>query len=450
MRTPFADSSRRATPLNASAPPAIVRPDDEIIVSPSSTAASSIAAAWMRRGRLRARRRRRHHDRRRDRAPDRQPRPRVTLGLPQVCLPSTEPSTVRSRLARALGVTRVVAVAPDDGVPASPRRSSRLLYSREAARRSAAGGAGRGTGGDDAVHHELGIDRRAEADRAERPRARRTASGTRELSRRTSGICLLVTVEDIFRASRRASIARGAAPPRCSGPTAVTPASAIGAFCATQRVTRLRVGVLQAARHGAATVPARCPRGSDVYVGGARVPMRLRDAYGALRRRAPPRRVRNARGRHGLHDLSGRSAMRPLESVGPPVAGADDRSRRCRTGGKLPDGEIGEVRLRTTNMIHAYPMDPVATARHFRDGWFHTGDLGSFTSARIAVPARQARRHDESERHQDLSGGDRARSRKRSGGQDRSGVRAALERARSRSPSRPSSGKATRGPTWRT
>ena len=31
-------------------------------------------------------------------------------------------------------------------------------------------------------------------------------------------------------------------------------------------------------------------------------------------------------------------------------------------------------------MIGAYFRDPAATARHFRDGWFHPGDLGAWTA----------------------------------------------------------------------
>ena len=30
-------------------------------------------------------------------------------------------------------------------------------------------------------------------------------------------------------------------------------------------------------------------------------------------------------------------------------------------------------------MVNGYYRNPAVTARNFRDGWFHTGDLGSFT-----------------------------------------------------------------------
>ena len=44
----------------------------------------------------------------------------------------------------------------------------------------------------------------------------------------------------------------------------------------------------------------------------------------------------------------------------------------------VPDGEIGELILRCAEpwtMSHGYLNDPAATARSWRNGWFHTGDL---------------------------------------------------------------------------
>jgi len=59
------------------------------------------------------------------------------------------------------------------------------------------------------------------------------------------------------------------------------------------------------------------------------------------------------------------------------------RSRRTRIvdgeGAALPAGAIGELRVRADCMSHEYFGDPVATARHFRDGWYYPGDLASLT-----------------------------------------------------------------------
>lgn len=42
----------------------------------------------------------------------------------------------------------------------------------------------------------------------------------------------------------------------------------------------------------------------------------------------------------------------------------------------VPDGELGEIVLRGENILKGYFKDPEATARAFRSGWFHTGDIG--------------------------------------------------------------------------
>ncbi len=47
----------------------------------------------------------------------------------------------------------------------------------------------------------------------------------------------------------------------------------------------------------------------------------------------------------------------------------------------VPPGVEGEIRVRTLDMAPGYFEDPEATARHFRDGWFHPGDVGSISAA---------------------------------------------------------------------
>jgi acyl-CoA synthetase (AMP-forming)/AMP-acid ligase II len=63
---------------------------------------------------------------------------------------------------------------------------------------------------------------------------------------------------------------------------------------------------------------------------------------------------------------SGEAAISPLAEV----EAIDDR------GARLPWGESGELRIRTPYMHSDYFGDPDATSRAFRDGWFHTGDIG--------------------------------------------------------------------------
>jgi long-chain acyl-CoA synthetase len=45
-------------------------------------------------------------------------------------------------------------------------------------------------------------------------------------------------------------------------------------------------------------------------------------------------------------------------------------------GREVPDGTRGEIVLRGENILKGYFKQPEATARAFRNGWFHTGDIG--------------------------------------------------------------------------
>jgi acyl-CoA synthetase (AMP-forming)/AMP-acid ligase II len=64
-----------------------------------------------------------------------------------------------------------------------------------------------------------------------------------------------------------------------------------------------------------------------------------------------------------------------LHTVGRPRPGVylEIRDEHDRA---VPDGEVGEVVLRSPTMMRRYWQDPEATARTLVDGWLHTGDLG--------------------------------------------------------------------------
>src|SRR5882724_13614799 len=43
---------------------------------------------------------------------------------------------------------------------------------------------------------------------------------------------------------------------------------------------------------------------------------------------------------------------------------------------EVADGQLGEIVLRGENILKGYYKNPQATASAFRNGWFHTGDIG--------------------------------------------------------------------------
>ena len=83
---------------------------------------------------------------------------------------------------------------------------------------------------------------------------------------------------------------------------------------------------------------------------------------------------------YGLSESTCRSTFNPPDerrrpgSCGLPIGNEmrvvdeDDRP--------VPDGELGEIALRGENILKGYFKNEAATAAAFRNGWFHTGDIG--------------------------------------------------------------------------
>jgi long-chain acyl-CoA synthetase len=64
-----------------------------------------------------------------------------------------------------------------------------------------------------------------------------------------------------------------------------------------------------------------------------------------------------------------------LESVGRPFPGVDVRVTQ-ESGETVPDGESGEILVRSPGGAREYAGDPEQSRRAFADGWFRTGDIG--------------------------------------------------------------------------
>ncbi|MFI6876110.1 class I adenylate-forming enzyme family protein [Streptomyces sp. NPDC050400] len=71
---------------------------------------------------------------------------------------------------------------------------------------------------------------------------------------------------------------------------------------------------------------------------------------------------------HGDPELAG-TVGRPFPEVEVVVCNSE-------SGAQLPAGEIGEVRVRSPQMMDAYNGLPELTAQVLRDGWYFTGDIG--------------------------------------------------------------------------
>ncbi len=83
---------------------------------------------------------------------------------------------------------------------------------------------------------------------------------------------------------------------------------------------------------------------------------------------------------YGLSESTCRSTFNPPDqrrrpgSCGVPIGNemrvVDEEDR------DVPDGELGEILLRGENILKGYYKNDVANATAFRNGWFHTGDIG--------------------------------------------------------------------------
>ncbi len=303
----------------------------------------------------------------------------LALGVPQIALPASDPMPMRRQLARRLSLAHVVVDDARAGVD----------------------------GIDTIVLAPVAVDGSAPAPPVapvlvdpDAPAMYATSSGTTGVpklfahSQRTVGSrASQIALAQGFAPDERVMVTM-AVPTHLGkmarlnalwcGATAILPgtpspsAPSLIELCESLRVTYLQMTVLQARNLllgfdgtrrlppftrvflGAARMPPGFPRAFESRVGG-----RVFDRYGTTEVNLIA--TTWPAGDEGVPDAVGRPAPGTLvEIVG------DD-------GATCPPETIGEIRVRSDGMASGYLDDPVATARHFRGGWFYPGDVGAVT-----------------------------------------------------------------------
>ncbi|HLJ48036.1 MAG TPA: AMP-binding protein [Bryobacteraceae bacterium] len=76
-----------------------------------------------------------------------------------------------------------------------------------------------------------------------------------------------------------------------------------------------------------------------------------------------------------------------LVAVGRPISQTDVRI--VDNGIDLPERHIGEILVKSASLSTGYDGQPEETAKTFRDGWLHTGDLGYLANGELFVTGRK-------------------------------------------------------------
>ena len=312
----------------------------------------------------------------------------LALGVPQVCLPTTEPAGRRSDLAERLDVARIVVA---DARHALPGRPMSLLAPECYAPTGSA------------LPNVIDADPDA-------PSVYHTSSGTTgqpkiyALSQRMiawrgghyipserlgpvfRSATLLAAEDPMGRARLHYCVAMG-----CTSVLSREELEwPVRDLCHRLGVTFVELGVLQLGELVADRSDLRpLPPGTVVATGGALPPAKLRQEFRA-RFGVPLFMHYGAREFGRIAASEAGSDDGDFETLGKPVPWIDFEIVD-EEGKAVPAGEIGEVRVRAECMTREFYRDPQATARHFKDGWFHPRRPRIADSRRSSLPARSRR-----------------------------------------------------------
>jgi acyl-coenzyme A synthetase/AMP-(fatty) acid ligase len=302
----------------------------------------------------------------------------LAIGVPQISLTSYDPTAKRLSLAGRIGVTRVVVTDPRNalaGIATSLLTPARYEQDGNATIEAlvdepdapAVYYASSGTTGEPKIY---ALSQRALAWRAERTiESERNGVEYRALTP--------LTVEDPLSKNRRLMCSYVGVTSVLQG-TRSTSRLSMPELCKVFRVTCLELGILQVSNLVAdLTEQQPFPAHTTVLTAGSMVSGTLRGQFEA--RFGVPLFIN-----YGAREIGRIACTFPAgndsepETVGMPVPWIDfeivDEDGRV-----VPRGEAGEIRVRCEHMPREYYGDPIATALHFKDGWFYPRDIGSLT-----------------------------------------------------------------------
>lgn len=307
----------------------------------------------------------------------------LALGCRQVTLGSRDPPAMRADLAARLRVAAVLGEREADALPGTPllRPDMRAIAAEGVEDAPAPPLAGGGT---------LVITSSGTTGRPKLIALPEAALAMQGMMTAGLGTVRFRSIGNEFNNAKRLQLHTLAA-----GGTEVLANNGAGAevaeVCARHGVMRLNIAPVKAeallaamARPGAPPWPPQ----TGITLAGGPVPA-------SLRRRLMAALTPDVCVLYGTSETGPVTIARPAhhdehpDTVGPPVPGV--RVEVVDEDGRaLPPGERGLVRIRSAAAATAYLDDPEATARAFRDGWFHPGDAGWMTQGGALVLAGRA------------------------------------------------------------